>query len=187
MLKCTTSHVRQSGNKKNSGVIPRTPASGEGRGGRLNHPHFFFLIRDLVAGPPKCESVGVTVEIPLPGQLRSSIRATGVSDITSAILISGWTRLNFSVVSHCQRKRWLTRYRKLAKQRCIRFHRWNTLLDSRVTKYNTFRLKFILHPPPFPFSITGWTISRILTSFYSHWIALGMCQLSASKKFGRAN
>ena len=103
---------------------------------------------------------------------RSIIRATGVSDITSAILISGWTRLSFSMVRGCQRQRWLRHYRKLTKQRRIRSHRWNTLLDSRVTKYITCRLKNSSIHLRFRcrHSKTGCTMSGISTSFHSHWI-----------------
>ena len=77
---------------------------------------------------------------------RSAIRATGNSGITSAFLISGFIRLDFRMVWHRQRKRCLQRSRKLAKQHCVRSHRWNALFASRVTKYITFRLKKIHLP-----------------------------------------
>ena len=49
---------------------------------------------------------------------RSVIRAAWVSSISSAILISGsdWTRLDASLVWHCEQQRWLRSSQKLAKQ-----------------------------------------------------------------------
>jgi hypothetical protein len=125
---------------------------------------------------------------------RCAMRCTCVSGITSAILISGWLSLNFNMMWRCQRQHWLRPYQKLSKQRSICSYRWNTLPDWRVTKYITFWLtsstQYYLKTSSTHLRfrcwhlITGRTISRILTSFYSHWIALGMRERASKNSDG---
>ena len=129
-----------------------------------------------ITGPRKCEVSHLNFVA--SNYSRSAIRATCVSIITSAILMSGRTRLDFSMVWQCEQQWWLRRSRKLVKWSCIRSHKRKMLLYSRVTKYITFQLKNSSTHLRFWCRqlITGWTTSRISMSFYSHWMTLGMCQ-----------
>jgi hypothetical protein len=77
----------------------------------------------------------------------------------------------------------------LAKQRCTRSHGWNTLLDSRVTKYITFRLFWpkmssthirLRHRH----SITDWNTSEILIQTHSHQMALNVRQSASQNSIG---
>ena len=118
---------------------------------------------------------------------RSAIRATCVSGMTTTILIPGWTRLDFSMLWHCEQQRWIRRSRKLMRQPFIRFYRWNMLLYSSVTKYITFLTKIFIYPPSFPVSPSNnrWNyIRNCNVNPCTLNMVLGMCQSASENSIG---
>jgi len=106
----------------------------------------------------------------------STMSAFSVSGYTSAILISGWTQIELNTRRCCYQQRWLRHPQKQTQQRWICFQRWFTPSDSMVTELITFLPK-IIHCVHFLWrnSITGWTLSKISTSFHHAWMAIGIC------------
>jgi len=106
--------------------------------------------------------------------LMSGLNASG---FPSAILISGWIRIKLCTGRCCYQQWWLWHPQKQMQQRWICFQRWFTPYDSMVTK---FKVNFSLknHPHRLHFRWrnlkTGWTISKISTSFHHALMALGI-------------
>jgi len=92
----------------------------------------------------------------------STMSGLSVSDFTSAIPISGLTRIELCTGQCCYQQRWLRHPQKQAQQRSICFQRWFTPFDAMVTKFITFSPKN--HPPHLHFRwcnlIPGWTILK---------------------------
>jgi len=108
----------------------------------------------------------------------SAMSGLSVSGFATAILISGWTRIELCAGWCCYQQRWLRLLwhpQKETQQRVICFQMWFTPFDSIVTKFITYSPKN--HPPNFHLlwrnSITGCTISKISTSFHHVLMAIG--------------
>jgi len=108
-----------------------------------------------------------------------AISGISASGFPSTILISGWTCIELCTGRCCyMQQRWLRHPQKQMQYRWICFQRWFTPIDSMVTKFVTFSPKNHPHRLYFRWrnSITGWTISKISTSFHQALIALGLRQ-----------
>jgi len=106
----------------------------------------------------------------------SAMSGLSISGFTSEILISGWTRIQLCTERFGYLQQWLYAYSKANAATLNFFQKLFTPFDSMVTKFIIFSPKNHPHHLHFRWcnSITGWTITKISTSFYHALMALGI-------------